>query len=123
MVLSPNLLESATLPKTWEIVAGHDCECPVDDCAQHYSPGYGYFTLESNEEHRSATGSPSFRINRSSTQVICGEHEHSMFLESFHSETNLQKFRCPQRDCQQTMEILAGAAPAYWLGEDYFRTR
>jgi hypothetical protein len=122
MAVSASALNYATLPATWDAVDTHDYECSVDGCAQHYSPRFGYFALEPNDEHRKATGSPTLRISRNPTQVICWKHKHSMFLESFQAETKLQSFRCPQRDCQQTMQIPAGAAPAYWLGEEYFRT-
>ena len=97
-----------------------DCECPVPGCQQKYSPGFGYFTYSRNDDYWGATNSSSFRITRRSTQVICGEHEASMFIESFDKSTNLENFRCPQKGCQQTMKILTGGAPTYWLGSGYF---
>jgi hypothetical protein len=44
-----------------------------------------------------------------------------MFLESFDRETQLKSFRCPERDCQRTMKILAGGPPVYWLDEGFFK--
>ena len=99
----------------------HDCECLVDGCPQHYSPSYGYFTLVRNDDHWVATGTSSLRIKRSPVQVLCGEHRHAMFLGSYDRETKLESFRCPQRDCQRTMKILAGGPPAYWLEEGFFK--
>jgi len=121
MLISPNVLGQVTLPDTWDSLDGHDCECPISGCPNHYSPGCGYFTLEPNLAHRDATGSAALRINRSATQVICYRHKYSMFLESFDPCTNLGNFRCPHKDCQQRMAVDAGGPPAYWLGEGYFK--
>lgn len=105
-------------PESAEIA--HCCECPVDGCLQNYSPGFGYFSFRPNDDYWTGTNSPSFRIIRDSTQVICGLHRHSMFIESFDALRNLEKFRCPGADCPQTMEILIGGPPVYWLGLGYF---
>jgi hypothetical protein len=109
--------QSSAAENTAEI---HDCECLVDGCAQHYSPGYGYFTVARNDDHWVATGSSSLRIRKNPVQVICGEHRHSMFLESFDTETQVESYRCPQEGCRHTMSISAGGPPAYWLSEGYF---
>jgi len=102
----------------------HQWQCSVDGCAQNYSPDLGYFTVARNDDHWAGSGSASLRIRRSATQVICGEHEDFMFLESFDVNTNLENFRCPRKGGgQQIMKILAGGPPVYWLGEGYFRTR
>jgi hypothetical protein len=98
----------------------HDFECIVDECSQHYSPGYGYFTVVRNDDHWPTTESSSLRMLRNPVQVICAEHGHWMFLESFDAETQLESYRCPQVGCPQTMSISAGGPPAYWLGEGYF---
>lgn len=121
MVISPLAPEQPTVPGHGEIAEIHDCECVADGCPQHYSPGYGYFILVRNDDHWVATGTSSLRIKRSPVQVICGEHRHSMFLESFDREAQVESFRCPQKGCQHTMKILAGGPPAYWLGEGYFK--
>ena len=118
-------LESAgplILPGHWDPLEGHDCECPEIGCPQHYSPGLGYFIVEENKEHSSATGIAALRINRSPTQVICGQHKHAMFLAACR-QPNLWIFRCPQKDCLRTVKISAGAPPAYWLGDGYFKNR
>jgi len=100
----------------------HGCECPVDGCPHKYSPGFGYFTYRWNEDYWNVTNSSSLRITRRSTQVICGEHRDSMFIESFDKNANLENFRCPQKGCQQRMNLQTGGAPAYWLGSGYFGT-
>lgn len=98
----------------------HDCECPVDGCPQKYSPSLGYFTFRRNADHWNVTNSSSLSLTRRSTQVICGQHKDSMFIESFDKTANLENFRCPQKGCHQTMKLLSGGAPTYWLGSGYF---
>jgi hypothetical protein len=98
----------------------HDCECLVDGCSQHNSPGYGYFTVLRNDDHWVATGSSSLRIIRNPVQVICAEHRQSIFIESRNSERQIENYRCPQDGCHHTMSISGGGPPAYWLGEGYF---
>lgn len=97
------------------------CQCSVKGCPQNYSPGVGYFTIARNDDYWVATGSASLRIERNLSQVICGEHKCTMFLESFDAETNVDHFRCAQRGCRQTMEVESGGPPAWWLGEGFFR--
>ena len=113
---------SDAVPKCSDTIDIHGCECPVAGCSQKYSPGFGYFTFSRNKDLWVTTGSSSLQITRGSTQVICGEHKGSMFIESFDAKTNLEKFRCPQKGCQQTMKILTGGPPTYWLGSGYFGT-
>jgi hypothetical protein len=98
----------------------HDCECLVDGCPQHYSPGYGYFTVVRNDDFWTGTGSSSLRIVRNPIQAICGEHRQSMFLVSRDPDTQLENYRCPQDGCHHTMSISSGGPPAYWLGDGYF---
>jgi hypothetical protein len=98
----------------------HGRECPVDGCLQNYSPGFGYFTFGRNNDFWVGTNSSSLRIARSSTQVLCGEHKDTMFIESFDANRNVETFRCPQTGCHQTMQIPTGGPPAYWLGQGYF---
>ena len=117
MVMSPLAVHSIVDEDTEEI---HDCECIVDGCSQHYSPTYGYFTIARNDDHWVATSSSSVRIKRNPIQVICGEHRLSMFLESFERDSQVESYRCPQKGCQQTMSILAGGPPTYWLSKGYF---
>jgi hypothetical protein len=101
----------------------HHCECPVDKCPQNYSPGYGYFTLEKNEDFWHTTGSSSVKISMNPTQVICGgEHKNKMFIETFDARTNVRNFRCPEKDCNRTMKIPANGPPAWWLGEGFFKS-
>src|SRR5438445_2210613 len=95
-------------------------ECSEGGCPQNYSRDLGYFIIGRNEDHWVGTGSSSIWISRSATQVICGEHRDSMFLQSVDVRANLENFRCPRKTCQHTMKILAGSPPAYWLGEGYF---
>jgi hypothetical protein len=52
--------------------------------------------------------------------VICGEHLYLMFLRAIHPETKVESFRCPHKNCQQTIEIAAGGPHAYWLGKGFF---
>jgi hypothetical protein len=92
----------------------------VDGCLQNYSPGFGYFSFQRNDDYWIGTNSSSLRIIRGSTQVICGQHRDSMFIEAFDELTNLERFRCPRHECQQSMEILTGGPPVYWLGSGYF---
>lgn len=120
MVSDPNAHQAA--PNCANTIDIHGCECPVEACPQRYSPGFGYFTIGRNNDYWIGTNSASLRIARHSTQVICGEHKDSMFIESFDANTNLQKFRCPQKGCQQTMKIMTGSPPTYWLGSGYFGT-
>src|SRR5437667_8524136 len=68
----------------------HQWQCSIEGCAQNYSPDLGYFTVARNDDHWAGSGSASLRIRRSATQVICGEHEDFMFLESFDVNTNLE---------------------------------
>jgi hypothetical protein len=132
MFVSPNLPELAKGPDTWfrrsrriasDAIEIHDCECLVDACPQHYSPGFGYFTIRRSEDHWIVTDSASLQISRHPTQVICGEHLYSMFLESFDLKTRVENFRCPQKNCQHTMNLLAGSPHAYWLGEGFFKAQ
>jgi hypothetical protein len=111
------------VPEGSDTVDIYDLECPVDGCLVKYSPGFGYFTLRRNNDFWSLTNSSSLRIAMSNTQVICGEHKDAMFIESFDANTNLENFRCPQKGCKQTMKIMIGGPPTYWLGSGYFGTR
>ena len=129
MFVSPGVSDLATVPETWfrrsrrttlDAIEIHDCECLVNGCPQHYSPGFGYFTIRRNDDHWSVTNSASLEIMRSPTQVICGEHLYLMFLHAIHPKTKVESFRCPQKNCQQTMEITAGGPHAYGLGEGFF---
>lgn len=99
----------------------HYWECSQEGCPQNYSASFGYFTTKRNDDYWVGTGSSSLEIRRSARQVICGEHKDAMFLESWDAKTNLENFRCPRKNCQSRMQILAGGPPAYWLGEGYFR--
>jgi len=110
------------VPKCSDTIDIHGCECAVVGCPQKYSPGFGYFTVSLNKDLWVTTWSSSLRITRGSTQVICGEHKDAMFIDSFDANTNLEHFRCPQKGCQQTMKILTGGPPTYWLGPGYFET-
>jgi hypothetical protein len=120
MVICPLAPDQPNVVAADDAAVIHDCECLVEGCPQHYSPSYGYFIVARNDDHWVATGTSSLRIRRNLVQVICGEHRHSMFLESFDLETQVESYRCPQKGCQYTMSILAGGPPAYWLGEGYF---
>ena len=120
MVSGPNTHQAT--PNYADTIDIHGCECPGDGCLHEYAPGFGYFTHQWNDDYFNVTNSSSLRITRRSTQVICGEHRDSMFIESFDAKTNLQKFRCPQKGCQQTMKIVTGGPPTYWLGSGYFGT-
>src|SRR6266481_803456 len=104
-------------------INGRERECPVNGCQQKYSPDFGYFTLTRTDDHWNVTNSSSLRITRSSTQVICGKHKEAMFIESIDAGTNWANFRCPQNGCKQSMKILTGGPPAFWLGSGYFGTR
>jgi hypothetical protein len=99
----------------------HGRECPVDGCCHNYSPSFGYFTVASNDDYWVGTSSSSVRIAKGSTQVICGEHKDVMFIESFDANAHSQSFRCPQKDCDQTMKLPIDGPPTYWLGVGYFR--
>jgi hypothetical protein len=120
MIVSPDGLESLTLPNTWDKRDWYEClvdeclvdECLVDECPQHYSPICGYFVVEPNDDHWQGTGASSFRINRNPKQAICVEHQDVMLLESFDSNTGVENFRCPRENCQNTMKTKVGAAPA-----------
>jgi hypothetical protein len=122
MLVNPTVLHWSVPPHELDTTDSHDCECPEDGCPHHYSPGFGYFTLEKNIEHENATGSATLRINKSATQVICARHKHSMFLESFDPKTRAGKFRCPDTTCPQVMTIVTDGPPAYWLSEGNFGT-
>ena len=119
MVISPGLGKELVLESS-DAIDIHWCHCPVAGCMQNYSPGFGYFTLARRDDYWVATASSSLQIMRGHTQVICGVHKHAMFLESFDAETNLENFRCPEKSCQQSLKILAGGPPAYWLTEGFF---
>jgi hypothetical protein len=121
MLTSPDVFDRVALPDAWDTPDRHDCECSVDGCPHHYSPGCGYFTLEPNVEHQKATGSAALRMTRSATQVICYQHKYSMFLVAFDRNTGAGNFRCPEKDCRQTMTIQVDGPPAYWLGDGYFK--
>lgn len=112
------------LPAKENLVIHHDCECPVGGCRQHYSPEFGYFTVtEEVVEVDAGYPSTSLRIHLNRTQAICGDHEHAMYIAAFDSTTKVQKFLCPERCCTRTWQVLADAAPAYWLGEGFFGRR
>jgi hypothetical protein len=119
------------LPARANLVIDHDCVCPVSDCRQHYSPEFGYFTVTEKVDEVNAIRfsslviypSTSLRIHLNPTQSICGDHEHAMYIAAFHSATKVQKFLCPEMYCTRTWQVLADAAPAYWLGEGYFGRR
>jgi len=68
MVISPIVPDQPTVvhPEGTEI---HYCECLADECPQHYSPGYGYFTLVRNDDHWVATGTSSLRVKRSHASI------------------------------------------------------
>ncbi len=96
MVGSPGpevTVEGAALPGAYHF------ECPERGCGQNYSPGFGYFTIAQNEDYWVTTSSHSMRIRKNSTQVLCGEHKHAMFLASCEAEAKLWNFLCPQKDC------------------------
>jgi hypothetical protein len=131
MFVSPDVSDLATVPEAWfrrsrrmtcDAIEIHDCECLVEGCPQHYSPGFGYFTIRRKDDHWNVTNSASLEIKRSPTQVICGEHLYLMFLQTFDPQTRVENFRCPQKNCPRTMNIPAGGPHAYWLGEGFFKT-
>jgi hypothetical protein len=122
LTLDMDNAESAVLEGP-ESIDVHQWECSVEGRPQNYSLDLGYLTIGRNDDHWGGTGSSSIWIRRSATQVICGEHKDSMFLQSFDAKANLENFRCPRKTCQHTMRILAGGPPTYWLGEGYFRAR
>ena len=123
MVICPNVGQ-VRVPDTSPGIDIQHCKCSVSACQQNYSPDLGYFTIERNDDYWLNPSFSSLRINRSPTQVICGEqHKYLMFIESFDLKRKVESFRCPVRECQQTMEILASGPPAYWLGEGFFRSR
>lgn len=110
-------------PPLMDTTTVQHCECRVPGCNQNYSPGLGYFTVAQNDDYWHATGSSSVKMIRSPKQAICGEHKDAMFLESFDPGTNLENFRCPREACHQTIQVLAGAPPTYWLGSGYFSSQ
>ena len=120
MVISP-VLETPWKLESSDALDIHWCHCPVAGCMQNYSPGFGYFTLARRDDYWIAAGSSSLQITRNHTQVICGMHEHAMFLESFEADTKLESFRCPQKSCPHSLKILADGPPAYWLTEGFFK--
>src|SRR5271163_215461 len=87
MVCDPSAHGLAGVPETVEF---HDCECVVDECPQHFSPAFGYFTIKRNNDFWVGTNSSSVRIVRSNKQAICGVHRSPMFIASFESSTNLE---------------------------------
>src|SRR5713226_2567380 len=95
--------------------------CPENGCSQNYSPSFGYFTIQHNDDYWVGTGTSSLQITRNATQVICGEHEDSMFLESFDAHTNALNFHCPRKGCHQSITLSPGTSPAYWFGEGFFK--
>ena len=121
MVIAPDALVPGAFGTSRRTIEGHDCECPLDGCPNHYSPGFGYFTIEPNLDHLIATGQTTLKILRSVTQVICGEHEYSMFLQAVDLKAGRQAFRCPDRTCPQVLELSLGSPPAYWLGPGFFK--
>ncbi len=131
MTIVPDPPDVAMLPAKGGLVIDHDCECPVGGCRQHYSPEFGYFTVTEHVDEVNAINfsglafypSTSLRIHVNPTQAICGDHEHAMYIASFHSGTKTQMFLCPERYCTRTWQVLADAAPAYWLGEGFFGSR
>jgi len=60
MVIHPLALDQPTGVEAGGTAEIHDCECLVDGCPQHYSPGYGYFTLVRNDDHWVATGARAY---------------------------------------------------------------
>lgn len=123
MVVGPNVGRDTTPGTSLEIDV-HYYEWSVSACQQNYSPDLGYFTVEGNDDYWLDPKSSSLRISRSPKQVICSEqHKYLMFIESFDPKRNVENFRCPVRNFQQRMEILANGAPAYWLGDGFFRFR
>ena len=51
MVIAPDALATDAYGVSRRTVEGHDCEFPVAGCGNHYSPGFGCFTLETNLDH------------------------------------------------------------------------
>jgi hypothetical protein len=43
-----------------------------------------------------------------------------MYLESVDANAKVENFRCPQKECRQTMQVPSGGPPVYWLGEGFF---
>jgi hypothetical protein len=117
MIVRRPSYESASIGETIE---AHGCECTVGGCSQMYSLSLGYFTTGINEDYWSTTRSPSLKVIRNGTQVICGEHKRAMFIEAFDGATKLERFRCPEDGCKRTMEIPSSCPPTYWLTSGYF---
>jgi hypothetical protein len=104
-------------------IEGRNYSCNVSGCRLNYSAELGYFALEENEDQWQATRSSSLRIQRRTTQAICGEqHQFFMYLESLDVTRDLENFRCPQEDCRRTLQVQRGEPPAYWLGERFFES-
>lgn len=118
---APNVVK---LGHPWDRIMGLTCECTAPDCYQHYSPGYGYFIVRANVEHFEVIRTPrsSLRILVNATQAICGHHDYAMFIASFHPDTKVQEFNCPEGTCGKSCQVPAYAAPAYWLHDDYFKS-
>lgn len=109
---------------TSETTGDHHWACPVHGCPKNYSPSLGYFAIEKSPDYWHVTGSSSLRIIRNTIQVICAhESDNVMFLETYEAEGKIQNFRCPQRDCKNTMRILADGPPVWWLVEGFFESR
>ena len=122
MVPTANTVQTLLSDKSDPTEVDH-WQCTENACLQNYSPGFGYFTIQHNDDYWIGRRTPSLQITRSSTQVICGEHEDSMFLESFDAQTSALNFHCPRRGCHQTMSLSPNANPAYWCGEGFFKKR
>jgi hypothetical protein len=119
MVLTPHGAQATG--RTHNTVERLSYECSLLGCRQNYAPDLGYFTMEENDDYWNGSRSPSLRISRRSTQVICGQqHRYVMYIESFDANGRLANFRCPLESCQQTVQIPADGPPAYWLGEGFF---
>jgi hypothetical protein len=97
------------------------CNCPVEHCTQNYSPEMGYFAVERVQDHWFVTGSSSLKLHRNESQVLCSDEAGNvMFLERIDPKSSEQIFRCPQKDCGNTMKIPANSPPVYWLAAGYF---
>jgi hypothetical protein len=104
------------------LIETHGCTCPQEGCSQMYSLSLGYFKTKLSDDYWHTTGSPSLRVERNTTQVICGEHKSAMFIEEFIEGTKRARFRCPVEDCISLMDIQVDGPPVYWLGEGYFES-